>query len=172
MEKTGKSFVEISVKSIQENVFKKIEEDWFLITAGNRDNLNTMTANWGGFGYLWHKNVCFIFVRPSRYTFEFTEKNDLFTISFFNQDYRGMLDYCGTKSGKDVDKVKECGLNPVELYPGAPAFEEADLVLCCRKIYYQDINPKDFVDKGIDKNYPKKDYHRMYVGEILKVFGR
>ncbi len=172
MENMKKQFAEIDVRSIQENVFRKIEEEWFLVTAGSGDKINTMTANWGGFGYLWHRNVCFIFVRPTRYTYEFTENNDLFTLSFFGNQYRSMLDFCGTKSGKDVDKIKECGLNPVELYPGAPAFNEADLVICCKKIYFQDINPNDFVDKKIEKNYPKKDYHRMYIGEILKVFSK
>ena len=172
MENMEKQFVEIDVKSIQENVFRKIEEEWFLVTAGSGDKVNTMTANWGGFGYLWHRNVCFIFIRPTRYTYEFTENNELFTLSFFGSEHRGMLDFCGTKSGKDVDKIKECGLHTVELYPGAPAFSEADLVICCRKIYFQDINPNYFVDKKIDKNYPKKDYHRMYIGEIIKVFSK
>jgi flavin reductase (DIM6/NTAB) family NADH-FMN oxidoreductase RutF len=165
-------FKEIDVVSINENVFKMIEEDWFLITAGNKEAFNTMTANWGGMGYLWHKNVCFIFVRPTRYTYEFTETSGLFTLSFFGKEYRKALEYCGANSGRDVDKVKECSFNPVELLPGAVSFNEAGLVLTCKKLYYNDINPDNFADEKIDNNYPKKDYHRMYIGEIIKVFAK
>lgn len=165
-------FKEIDVTSLNKNVFKVIKDEWFLITAGNKDNFNTMTANWGGMGYLWNKNVCFIFVRPGRHTYLFTETNDLFTLSFFDEDYREALEYCGAYSGRDVDKVKECNFNPVEFQQGAISFKEANLVLMCRKLYYQDINPEFFCDKKIDKNYPQKDYHRMYIGEIVKAYAK
>ena len=167
---TNRYFNEIDPLTIDENVFKMIKDDWFLITAGNMGNFNTMTANWGGLGFLWKKKVCFIFVRPTRYTYQFTEENEYFTLSFFSEDYRETLDYCGTVSGKDIDKVKECGLNPVELLPGVISFKEANLVLTCKKMYYQDINPENFFDLSTDKNYPLKDYHRMYIGEILKAY--
>lgn len=163
-------FKEIEPASLNENVFKMIGDEWFLITAGNKESFNTMTANWGGMGFLWNINVCFIFVRPSRYTYVFTETSDFFTLSFFGEEYREALDYCGANSGRDVDKVKEYSFNPVEVIPGAISFKEASLVLTCRKLYYDDIKPENFIEKKLDKNYTQKDYHRMYIGEIVKAY--
>ena len=161
--------VEVDAHSLDDNFFKIIEKDWFLVTAGDKDNYNTMTANWGGVGYLWHKKVCFIFVRPVRYTYQFTESSDLFTLSFFDDKFRKQLDYCGVKSGREVDKVKECGFTPYEIDGGGITFNEARLVIKCRKIYRQDIDPGGFMDELIAKNYPQKDYHTLYIGEIVKV---
>ena len=97
-------FKEISVNSINENFFKLIGEKWMLITAGNEQNLNMMTASWGGVGVLWNKNVAFSFIRPNRYTFEFTEQNDYYTLSFYDDEFKSELSFCGTNSGRDVDK--------------------------------------------------------------------
>jgi flavin reductase (DIM6/NTAB) family NADH-FMN oxidoreductase RutF len=133
-----------------------------------KDSYNTMTASWGGFGVLWNKNTCFIVVRPSRYTYEFLEKNNTFTLSFFDQSYRSALSFCGSHSGRDCNKAAETGLTAIESRTGSVFFNEARLVIECRKLYYQDINPSNFIDSEIDtKNYPLKDYHRMYVGEVL-----
>ena len=162
-------FAEEDIHSVKENVFKMIEDDWMLITAGTVDDYNTMTANWGGFGFLWHKNICSIYVRPTRYTYEFTEKNELFTLSFFEDKYREQLEFCGAFSGRDVNKADKCGFTPVELSNGI-SFEQANLVFVCKKIYYHDIDPKNFLSAGIEKNYPLKDYHRMYLGEIIKFY--
>ncbi len=165
-------FVETDILSIEKNVFKLIEKEWMLITAGSLQNFNTMTANWGGFGHLWHKNVCFIFIRPTRYTYEFTEESNYFTLSFFDEKHRDALNYCGTYSGRDVNKIEKCGFKPFQITNDIISFEEAKLIIACRKIYYQDINPLSFNDSGIDKNYPKKDYHRMYIGEIIMAYSR
>ena len=128
---------------------------------------NTMTASWGGLGILWERKVATCFIRPTRYTFEFAERSTYFTLSFFEEKYRKALTYCGTHSGKNTDKVKGSGLTPVKeksfIY-----YEEARLVLACRKIYSHDINPDRFLDPKIDDMYPQKDYHRMYIGEIVK----
>lgn len=156
----------IKPEELNENVFKLIGTDWLLITAGDIESFNTMTASWGGLGVLWHKNVCFIFIRPNRYTYEFVENYEFFTLSFFNKEYKSVLDYCGSKSGRDVNKVKETGITPVETDNRSVSFEESRLIIECKKIYFQDLIPDNFLDPGIDKNYPKNDYHRMYIGEV------
>jgi len=158
-------FKEISPEGLTESVFKLIGKEWMLITAGTRESFNTMTGAWGGMGILWDKRVCFCVVRPGRYTYGFMERSDMFSLSFFGDRHRDILTYCGTKSGRDVDKVAETGLTPV-FGRGSVYFEEARLVLVCRKVYYQDIMPAHFLDDGIEGFYPAKDYHRMYVGEV------
>ena len=164
------SFKEIEPDDISENAFTLIAEDWFLLTAGDTSGgYNTMTASWGGLGQLWHKRVAFVFVRPQRYTREFMENNDLFTMSFFGSDYRETLKYCGSHSGRDTDKAEITGLTPFEPSSGTIAFQEARLILVCRKLYYQDIKPEQFLDDSIEELYPEKGYHRMYIGAIEKV---
>jgi flavin reductase (DIM6/NTAB) family NADH-FMN oxidoreductase RutF len=160
-------FIEISPETITDNTFKLVGKDWMLVTAGKEVSFNTMTAAWGGLGVLWDKKICFCVIRPTRYTYAFMEKSEGFTLSFFEERYRDVLTYCGTKSGKDVDKVAKTGLTPV-FDNGAVYFSEARLVIVCGKIYTQDIVPGNFLDAEMDKFYPKKDYHRMYVGEIRK----
>lgn len=162
-----KAFSETDVLSLKESTFKLIGSDWMLITAGSIESFNTMTASWGGLGVLWDKNVCYCFIRPQRYTYEFMEKADFFTLSFFEEKYRDMLDFCGSHSGRDTDKVKETGITPVDGKLSTVYFSEARLVFTCRKIYFQDLVPDHFLDQSIQKNYPKKDYHRMYIGEIV-----
>lgn len=162
------AFEEISPELFKENPFKLIGDDWMLITAGTMKSVNTMTASWGGLGILWNKNIAICFVRPTRHTFKFIEESDCFTLSFFEEKYRNILDYCGTTSGREVNKIAEAGLTPKEGTLNNIYFEEARLVIECRKIYYQDLNPENFLAPSIEKNYPLKDYHRMYVGEILR----
>ncbi|MGI6777907.1 MAG: flavin reductase family protein [Acetivibrionales bacterium] len=161
-------FYEIRPEQITDNTFKLIGSEWMLITAGRAESYNTMTASWGGFGVLWHKNICFCVVRPTRYTYEFMERSDTYTLSFFDERYKKALEFCGSKSGRDVDKAAETGLTPVESENKTVFFDEARLVIECRKLYFHDIDPKSFIDPTIENNYPKKDYHRMYVGEIIK----
>ncbi len=161
-------FREITPYEIEENAIDLIGKQWMLITAGKKESFNTMTAAWGGFGFLWNMPVAYIFIRPQRYTYEFTEKDDFFTLSFFDKEYKKALTYCGTKSGRDVDKMKETGLIPRTTENGNIYFEQAKLVIECEKIYFDDIKPEFFVDTSIDRNYPAKDYHRMYIGKIVK----
>ena len=160
-------------KTIQDNVFSTIGSDWLLITAGTKERCNTMTASWGGLGVLWGRNVATVYIRPQRYTYEFVEQSDCFTISVFDESWRDALNLCGTKSGRDVDKIKECGFTVVEGEGGAPYFEQARLVLVCRKLYWQDMDPDHFLDPEIDSRfYAQKDYHRVYVGEIVEAYKR
>ena len=160
-------FKQIAVTEITDNMVKLIGNDWMLITAGTIDKFNTMTASWGGLGVLWGKQASFCFVRPTRYTYGFMEKTDKYSLVFFKEKYKKQLNYCGSHSGRNVDKIKETGLTPVKSANGIVYFQESYIVLECRKLYYQDINPANFVDAEINKNYPEKDYHRMYVGEII-----
>lgn len=161
------SFKEINVKDLSKNPFKLIGDDWMLVTAGDEKNFNTMTASWGGFGVLWDKNVAFSFVRPQRYTFEFLEKSDYYTLTFYTEDYKKSLIDCGKKSGRDCDKVKEAGLT-ADFSENAPFFKEANIVLICHKMHEQFIDPNCFVDAIIENSYPNKDYHKVFIGEIIK----
>ena len=162
-------FEKIDPKALDQNVFSLIGDQWMLITAGTKDQCNTMTASWGGLGVLWGKPVATVYIRPQRYTLEFVEREDTFTLCFFGEEYRKALALCGSKSGRDMDKVKEGGFT-VATAEGAPYFEEADLVLVCKKSYWQDMDPTHFLDGEIDsKWYPEKDYHRIFIGEILEV---
>jgi len=163
------SLFEIQPEKLNENVFQLLGKDWMLITAGTIDAYNTMTASWGGMGVLWNRNVCYIVVRPQRHTFSFLEKNDYFTLSFFHEKYRDVLKFCGARSGRDVNKAAETGITPMETGNNAVYFGEARIVIECKIIYYQDINPNNFIDPSIAKNYPQEDYHRMYIGEIVSV---
>ncbi len=163
-------FIEIKPVEITENTFSLIAEDWFLLTAGtSAGGYNTMTASWGGLGQLWNKRVAFVFVRPQRHTWKFMEDSDCFSMSFFHEDHRKALKYCGSHSGRDVDKTVETGLTPFEPSSYTTAFKEAALIMVCRKLYFQDIEPAKFLDEEIDRLYPEKGYHRMYVGAIEKV---
>ena len=163
-------FKTVLPEELSGNFIKMIGHDWMLITAGKENDYNTMTAAWGGIGFLWQKPVAYTFVRPVRHTFLFTEKYDYFTLCFFNEKYRKILSYCGANSGKNVDKAKETGLIPFSVEGMSTAFEQAELILLCRKLYYDDIKPANFQDDAIDKHYPLKDYHRMYIGEIVKCY--
>lgn len=157
----------IRVDDLTDNTFRLIGEDWMLVTAGPPEDYNTMTASWGGFGVLWNRNVCWCVIRPQRYTFQFMERYGAFTLSFFTDRYRSALELCGTRSGRDLDKAKATGLTPEPAaLPYTTTFSEARLVLSCRKLYYQDIDPTHFIDPTLDQNYPSRDYHRMYIGQI------
>lgn len=164
-------FKEINPKDISFPLFKFIGDEWMLITAGNKDSVNTMTASWGGAGVLWNKPVAFSFVRPQRYTFEFMEKEQYFTLSFFYADMKQALKVCGSKSGRDIDKIKETGLIP-QYDLEAPYFQQAKMVLVCKKLYGQFIKPEFFINEEIKDFYPNKDYHKMYIGEIVRTLIR
>lgn len=163
-------FKEIQITEIKDNVFDLFKNKWALITAGNADNCNTMTVSWGAVGELWGKDMATIYIRPQRYTEEFLNANDYFTISFYPDDMKKQIHgICGSKSGRDVDKIKECNITPC-FDENAPYFEEAELVLICRKAAKAKFNPDQFIGDKIDETwYPDKDYHYVYYGEIEKV---
>lgn len=164
-------FNEIKPTEIKDNIFDLIGRQWMLVTAGNEKFFNTMTASWGGAGVLWNRPVAISFIRPQRYTYEFLEKNDRYTLSFYDEGYRDALNFCGSHSGRDCDKAKETGLTPVASND-AVYFDEAKLVLICRKLFIQDFKPECFIDKSIAATYKGDDYHRVYIGEIEKVLAK
>ncbi len=150
-------------------VFDAIGKQWMLITARKPDgSFNTMTASWGGMGVLWNKNVFFCFVRPQRYTHEFTEAADEITLSFLGEEYRNALKFCGSKSGRDCDKVAEAKLTPVRdgsfVY-----FEQASNIICGKKIYTDKFEKDGFIGVDPAQWYKDNDYHTIYVCEIVKI---
>lgn len=160
-------FKEINVRELDRSPIQMISDDWALLTAGKEGDWNTMAVSWGGVGELWGKDVVFVFVRPQRYTLEFMEKYDEFTLSFFDGEYKKELGICGAKSGRDIDKAAETGLVP-EYIDNAVTFKQAKKVLVCKKVAFKDMTPDGFLDSSIEKWYPNKDYHRIYVGTIEK----
>lgn len=162
------SFEKIDICDIKDSFTRLIRDDWALLTAGKAEDYNTMTVSWGMTGELWGKDVVAVFVRPQRYTYEFMEKYGDFTLSFFSGEYKKALSFCGAKSGRDYDKAKECNLSAVEL-GGSVAFEEANLIIACKKIAFADMDPSKFLVPEIEKNYHNGDYHRIYIGEITEV---
>ena len=162
-------FQERSVQDLTMNPFEKVNKQWMLITAGDEKGFNTMTASWGGLGVIWQKPVATVYLRPQRYTKEFVDKNEYFTVSFYGEAHRKALQLCGTLSGRDTDKTAQAGLTPY-FVDGTAAFAEAELILVCRKLYQQELRPELFTDAGLEQAmYPEKDYHTMYIGEIVKV---
>ena len=161
---------EVDVKSLNISPFTAIGDDWMLVTAGDQDSHNTMTASWGGLGVLWRKPMATIYVRPQRYTFGFIEQSDEFTLSFFGPQWKKALSYCGAVSGRDEDKFAACGFH-VAAAGQAPYIQEADLVLVCKKRYWNDLDPAH-MDAEALQEYKAKDYHRMYLGEITQVLVR
>ena len=160
----------IDPKSLTDNTFSLIGDEWMLITAGDGEGCNTMTASWGGLGIMRGEPCATAYIRPQRYTKEFVDGQEYFTLSFFDPEYRPQLALCGAKSGRDVDKVKECGFT-VEFTPeGAPMFAQARLTLVCRKLYAQDMDPKAMPRWVLDKWYPNEDYHTMYIGQIVTAY--
>lgn len=165
-------FHKISPEELRDNPFALIGRDWALLTATKPDGTsNCMTASWGGVGILWGKPVCYLFVRPQRYTHEFTEAGDRLSACFFSEEYRAALSLCGRVSGRAVDKVSACRLTPVT-ENGATYYQEARLALLCRKLYTGKIDPEGFADPALLKNYTAGDYHTVYVYEIEEVLAK
>ena len=151
-----------------------IHKQWLLLSAGefSPGKYNSMTISWGSVGTIWNKPFFQILVRESRYTRKFMESSDFFTLCAFPEDHRPALSLLGSKSGRDGDKISLSGLTPIpsKIAP-APGYDEAELIVECRKMYWHDIDPSHFLDSSIKANYPKDDYHRAYFGEIVAVSG-
>jgi flavin reductase (DIM6/NTAB) family NADH-FMN oxidoreductase RutF len=161
-------FQEIAPGEIRGNPFQMIGSDWMLITASKGDDVNTMTASWGGLGIMWGRPAAYIVIRPQRYTREFVEAAATFSLSFLDSRYKPQLDYLGSVSGRDEPKIARSGLTLAEV-DGTPYFAESSLVLICRKLYHQRYDPACFIDPSLEENYPKQDYHTLYIGEIITV---
>jgi flavin reductase (DIM6/NTAB) family NADH-FMN oxidoreductase RutF len=166
--------IPISIEQLSVQPYPLWDQQWFLLAAGDLkiEKYNVMTVSWGSFGVMWDKPVAQVVVRPHRYTFEFMEQFPTFTLSAFPAAYHAALEHLGTVSGRDEDKIKEAKLTPRSAaIAAAPVFAEAELVIECRKLYWHDFEPEHFLDAAIARNYPRKDYHRVYYGEIIAVSG-
>ena len=161
-------FQKIDPKALNQNVFSAIGDQWMLITAGTADKCNTMTASWGGLGMIWGAPAATCYIRPQRYTKEFMDREEYFTLTFFGEEYRRQLQLCGSRSGRNTNKVKECGFTVAAAECGAPYFEEAELVRVCRKRFAQPMDPDRIPQEIKTKWYPKQDYHILYIGEIVE----
>ncbi|MDR1469518.1 MAG: flavin reductase [Spirochaetaceae bacterium] len=174
-------WVEKDIREFSGAPAKRIGDEWMLISAGDvssdKGNWNTMTASWGGLGVLWGKNVAFMFIRPVRHTFSFVNAASLFTLSFFDTSHHKALGIAGAQSGRDIDKAAGCALTPIVFAGGAAdgavSFKEAKDIIVCKKLYTHDFDPARFLDPSIDSAcYPAKDYHRMFIGEVVSVKAR
>ncbi len=163
------TFHKISPEEIHKNPFHMIGKEWMLVTAEKEGVVNTMTASWGGVGVLWGRDVVYVFIRPQRYTKEFIDSADTFSLSILPREYQKTLSYLGTVSGRDEDKISKAGLQ-VAHEGETPYFAEADLVLVCKKLYRQVLEPGAFLDQSlVGANYANQDYHTMYVAQIEDV---
>lgn len=163
------NFKKLNLNDFTVNPFKKIGNEWMLITASDGIKANAMTASWGGLGVMWGKNVAFVVIRPQRYTKEFVDKSEKFSLCFFDESYKKTLSYFGTVSGRNENKIKNSNLNIVNI-DNVPVFEEADMVIICKKLYRGHIKPEHFVDGSLEIQwYPDKDYHDLYFAEIEKI---
>ena len=158
----------LSPFELEGNIMRSLGTEWMLITAGTKEKYNTMTASWGGMGILWNRSVVFVFVRPQRYTYEFLENCDYFSLSFYGKEWTRALKFCGTNSGRDVNKAKVTGLIPV-FDEKAPYFAQAKTVVICKKLYSQDMQESSILDEDLRQYYHGDDFHRVYVGEMTRV---
>ena len=166
------TFQPYPIDLLEMNPFTKIGKDWALLTAGSKAKCNTMTVSWGGVGVIWNKNVVYVFVRDSRYTKEFMDNGEFFSLSFLDDSYRSALSYCGTASGRDEDKFEKAGLTPAYRH-SIPYPDEANLVFLCKKMAAVPMGKDTILDKSVmPKFYGDEDMHTMYVGEIIEVMAR
>jgi len=164
-------FTKIDANNIGDNVFSLFNDKWFVVTAGNGDVFNPMTISWGGMGILWGSPVATIYIRHSRYTYQFIEDGKYFTLCTFDEKYRDAAQYFGSHSGRDEDKIKKSGLTPLKTDLGNVYFEEARLVIECEKVYSDDLDPQFIFDERSAKMYEDPDsWHKMFVGKILNVW--
>lgn len=167
---TLQGYKQISPDKIPGNIYKMLSEDWMLITAGNDSRFNMMTASWGGLGHLYGKPVAFCFINPARHTYQLMEKNDTYTLSFYTETYRDALQYCGTHSGRNEDKVIGSGLTPITTPSGSKAFSEAWMIIECKKLIAQPFTPEALSTAKLQEEWKGKPLHKMYIGEILNVW--
>jgi flavin reductase (DIM6/NTAB) family NADH-FMN oxidoreductase RutF len=163
-------YKQISPDKIPGNIIKMLNEDWKLITAGTDAGFNMMTASWGGLGVLYGKPTVTCFINPARYTYQLMETNETCTFTFYTETYREALQYCGSNSGRDKDKVKGSGLTPITTPSGSKAFAEAWLIIECRKLVGQSLSHDALFDEKIKNEWTGKQLHKMYIGEIIRVW--
>lgn len=143
-------------------------KDGCLLTSGSINDFNTMTIGWGMIGTIWRKKTFIVYVKPTRYTYNYMENNDYFTVTFFKEKYKEEMVYLGTKSGRDTNKVKDVNFHPLEIDNGV-TFKEAYCTILCKKYYYTDIDKNNIPEEAVDRYYKDNSLHRVYYGEIIKI---
>lgn len=160
---------------LEVNPFMRFAKDWACLTAEKDGRVNAMTISWGGLGVMWGKNVATIYVRDSRYTKEFIDGSEFFSVSFLDENYRAAMKFLGTVSGRDEDKIEEARLH-VDHSLNVPFIDEANLVFICHKMSATRLTPDMFLDQTIrEKWYAGKDegnMHTMYIGEVIHILAR
>lgn len=171
MENTKKEWKKIDPKQLDVNAVKMYDDDWMVVSAGNAESMNLMTISWGGLGELWNKPVATVYVAPQRYTYQFLDREEYYTICRFDSTYRDKLTYLGTKSGRDEDKVKGSGLTVKFTELGNPMYEEANLVIECRKIYHDNFRRDRLQQEQLDWYEDRQvDPHGIFIGEIVNMW--
>lgn len=155
-------------KKLELDIFARFENKWALVCAGNKDSFNAMAISWGGLGTLWERPAATVYVKPIRYTWEFLQKYDWFTVIFLPEELKKAVGIMGTKSGRDCDKVRLAGLNPVFLENGV-TFAEAETTLVCRKMYSQDLKRDTMPADVVADYYATEEPHTMFVGEVTEI---
>ena len=166
---------QIDFTELKQNPAELIGKQWMLITAGTPDKFNTMTASWGGLGFLWNRPVAFVFVRPNRHTAGFMDEQAAFTLSFMPEKYRADLIFCGRNSGRDVDKMAATSLHAHTTPNGLVAMDDADLVLECRKMAVATMQEGDFINFAeVSPQWydPTNPLHKVYICEIAATYVR
>ena len=154
--------------NFETDILTVFDKKWALLTAGNKDSFNTMTVSWGGMGTIWGKPVATVYVRTSRYTHEFMDREDYFTVSFYPEKYRKAMAVMGTKSGRDINKDEASGLT-VKPIGQVVAYEEAEVTIICRKIYWQDLVRENIPKDEVERFYTEEEPHRMFIGEVVEI---
>lgn len=161
---------EIKPEECNDNVFSLIGKEWMLVTAGSEEKVNSMTASWGGLGIMWGKHVAYVVIRPQRYTKEFVDRKERFSLNFMTEEYREILNYMGTVSGRTEDKIAVSGLH-IEMQGNVPAFEESRMVMVCKKLFAQEMTKESFLQEDtIGTWYPGEDFHTMYIAQIEQIY--
>lgn len=163
-------FKKMEIEKLTQSAVSLIRDRWPLLAAGSIDDFNFMTVNWGMIGEIWYKDAMTVYVRKSRHTFGYMNSNDLFSVSILKEGYEKALSIAGSKSGRDLDKVKETGLTPIEI-DGVPTFEEAEYVFVLKRMFKGDLPSEGIEDEAIrSKAYPDGDEHVMYIAEIKGLY--
>ncbi len=166
---------QIAIQELTDNFIESIGKEWMLVTAGHIGSFNTMTASWGGVGFIWNKPVVFVFIHPERYTYEFTEKNEHLTLSFLGEENKAIHKICGSRSGRDTDKVAETGLKPLPTKRGNVIYEQGRLQLECHILYKQSLEKDNFLSKELYQRWYENGHgnlHQMYVAEIVDAWSK
>ena len=164
------SFRKIEPTELPGNIIDEVCNKWMLLSAGSASDFNFMTVNWGMMGELWFQPAVTVYVRHSRHTINYMEDHDMFTLTALKPGHQDALNLAGSKSGRDIDKLKESGLTAA-FVDGCPTFEEAAYTIVCKKMYASEMPPENFLDKEIfDKAYTDTDYHKMYIGQIVAAY--